>query len=324
MRTIPSNIRAKLQSIPQEKIIVACVKRVPLSEIERGDFSHLNIDIKNNQPSFPEQTLPPPVKGKISLINVDGKEVVRKDLPKIKKYSYIDSPNWGDWSHGSHIVAMPREVYVRENVAPRELEIGIENIAQEVTADGVFAIKFCINQILDRNSQSFEEDLLFNLNLLEEQVGAVDVFPADAALEDYLNAIYMNVGWEILPPGENTVERVLTGIRRPTEAVREKLLERYKLLSSLNPQAFIKGLGGFQKYFGAKFTDDLVVFENLEYGNAIYVMYENWANLSRLSRQELLSRTNERFDRIIHSEGWERRLTNIVKGVIKQARRRRQ
>ncbi|MGA2193381.1 MAG: hypothetical protein ABSG42_08425, partial [Nitrospirota bacterium] len=145
MRTIPANIRAKLQSISQEKIIVACVKRVLLSEIERGNYSHLNIGISNNLPSFPEQILPPPDKGKFSLINLEGQEVVRKDLPKITKYFYIDSPNWGDWSKGTHIVSIPREVYVRGNIAPRELEIGIENIAQEATDEGIYAIKFCIN-----------------------------------------------------------------------------------------------------------------------------------------------------------------------------------
>ncbi len=46
----------------------------------------------------------------------------------------------------------------------------------------------------------YADRFLFNLNLLQENVGAADVFPADAALADYLRSIYHTVGWELLPP----------------------------------------------------------------------------------------------------------------------------
>lgn len=51
--------------------------------------------------------------------------------------------------------------------------------------------------------------------------------------------------------------------------------------------------------------DDLVVFENIEYGNAIYILYDDWDEISKLSRIDLLSgRAGSNFDRIIHSGNW--------------------
>lgn len=59
-----------------------------------------------------------------------------------------------------------------------------------------------------------------------------------------------------------------------------------KVLAQLNPQNYIAGTSGFARYFGEKLRDDLVAFENLHYGNALYVMYEDWVTLSHRSRTE--------------------------------------
>lgn len=64
---------------------------------------------------------------------------------------------------------------------------------------------------------------------------------------------------------------------------------------------------GSSAYFGAQFADDVVVFENINFGNAAYVLYEGWKEMSKLSRTELLRDENS-FDRIVHSKGWEKRL----------------
>jgi hypothetical protein len=84
------------------------------------------------------------------------------------------------------------------------------------------------------------------------------------------------------------LNRILSKFRDPSDEVKEKLIARYALLEQLKPQAYVSGTSGFNRYFGAQFKDNLVVFENLEYGNAIYAMSENWAELSKLSRTDLL------------------------------------
>jgi hypothetical protein len=80
------------------------------------------------------------------------------------------------------------------------------------------------------------------------------------------------------------------------------------VLNRLKPEAYIAGSDGFLRYFGAKFGDDFVVFENVRYGNAIYLMFEKWEELSKRSRVELLAGPRDQFMRVEHREGWKEQL----------------
>ena len=77
----------------------------------------------------------------------------------------------------------------------------------------------------------------------------------------------MTVSWEVLPPGtkEEAVERVFCG-RTPSPEERGVVEDRYTFLMGLKPKNLVFGLSGIQRYFGAQIADDLVVFENIEYG----------------------------------------------------------
>jgi len=93
------------------------------------------------------------------------------------------------------------------------------------------------------------------------------------------------------------------------------------VLQRLNPQNYIAGTSEFLRYFGAKFGDEFVVFENLNYGNAMYVMYEQWEALSRRSRVDLLKGPRNGFERIPHKDGWEKRLESLLR-LYREAKRR--
>lgn len=75
-------------------------------------------------------------------------------------------------------------------------------------------------------------------------------------------------------------------------------------LSSLKPEVYVTGTDGFLRYFGAKFGEDFMVFENLNYGNAIYVLFEDWQDVSKRSRIDLLRGARDKFARIEHRESW--------------------
>ncbi len=86
---------------------------------------------------------------------------------------------------------------------------------------------------------------------------------------------------------------------------------------TLEPQKLVFGTSGFRRYFGALMRDDLVVFENIEYGNAVYVMFEEWEELSKKSRIDLLSgKYGESFERVLHTSGWKSKLRSIIKGKL--------
>lgn len=84
------------------------------------------------------------------------------------------------------------------------------------------------------------------------------------------------------------------------------------MFEEFEPEAYIKAQGGFGSYFGAKFSDDFVVFENLKYGNAIYLLYQDWDEASQRSRLDLLRDQDAHFDRVLHSDGWQDRLTTLL------------
>jgi hypothetical protein len=96
--------------------------------------------------------------------------------------------------------------------------------------------------------------------------------------------------------------------------------ERVEVIGRLKPDAFIAGSDGFMRYFGAKFGDDFVVFENARYGNALYIMYEDWAQLSQRSRVELLAGPRESFERLEHRGDWK----HILRAMVQDYRRQQQ
>ena len=168
----------------------------------------------------------------------------------------------------------------------------MELLSTEPGPDPRFIIKFQVAEVLNQSHPEFQELLFFNLNLLQENVGASDVFKADAELPEFLRTI--TVEWEILPPGDRkgNLAKILAG--RPPDETSRAVTERYDTLAALRPLSFIHGRSGFRRYFGAKFAEDLVVFENIDYGNAAYVMFERRETLSQKTRLELLRRTCRR------------------------------
>lgn len=308
---IPDSIEKKLKRIQEREIVVASVKRISISDIQAGEYTHLGIRLDDGKLKFEEKILPSPENGASSKINLHGKEIVRRDLPKEDKIFSFETPNWGDWSYGSHTVSYTREVYPRDFFPEKELELKIELLAEEKDDDKI-VMKFTVEAILDQRNLNFRTDLLFALNLLQENVGVVDVYQSAAAKEEYLKSIYVN--WEILPVGERdaVIARFLSAVKGKKDAIQEKLASRYDLLASLEPTEFIQGTNGFRRYFGARFGKNLVVFENIDYGNAIYVMFERWEELSKLSRLQLLSRKPDGFVRIVHKKGWEEELRDVI------------
>lgn len=315
IRKVPTAILRKLRSLHDAQVIVAVVKKIPLSAISSGKYDHLEITESAGNLTIPPFMVPSARQGKYSRRNVRGWVVVRKDLPKVTKTYSFESPNWGDWSNGSHEVEWDRLIYRRDFHSPPELAIRMELLSTESGREPHFIIKFQVADVLSQSHPEFQKLLFFNLNLLQENAGACDVFRANAELPEFLQTITLE--WEILPPGDRkgNLAKILAG--RPPDESSKAVTERYDTLASLQPLCFIHGRSGFRRYFGAKFAEDLVVFENIDYGNAAYVMFERWETLSQKTRLDLLAGPADGFVRVVHRNGWQEEL----KGVIQKARK---
>lgn len=289
--------------------MIGIIMHINDADLALGKYSHLGLPFSHGVTKF--EIVPPASSGKYSDRNVNGYEIIRKDLPKETHYNYIEAPNWGDSYNGTHEVALPYQAYPRDFVPPRNTTIKIELMGQN---QGVNSYKFVLSEIVKKND---DDRLLACINLLQENVGAIDVFASDHDFSHYAQTL--QVAWEFLPPGHrNQVLQRLAAGRPLTPDVRARIEERYDFLMTLKPKEILVGTSGMERYLGGKIRDDLVVFENVEYGNAAYVMYENWQVLSTRSRIELLSgRFGTNFDRVVHREGWQGKLNRLVNEALK-------
>jgi len=321
LRKIPDTIRQQIDVLGADLLVAAVVVKVAHSSIAAGDMAHIQIRFEDGKVACDREVMPLPSRGRYSKVNVDGKVVKLKNLPKVEKTWYVETPNWGDWSKGSHDVPVTRMVYQRRYIPPRELALLVELLGEEAGAgEATYLFKVSVEEVLDRAAADFEDRLLFDLNLLQENVGNHGVYASTATMADYLRTMY--VDWEILPPGEHdaNIAKILAGFKGPAQA-RDKVIERYTFMMSLKPQLTVVGTNSFRRYFGALFADDLVAFENTQYGNAIYVMGGNWQSLSKLSRLELLSHAHAQqqyLARIIHTEGWQDKLRAVLRRELNE------
>jgi hypothetical protein len=127
------------------------------------------------------------------------------------------------------------------------------------------------------------------------------------------------VFWHILPPGEWTVDSVLSHystLQRTNPNVKFDV-DRLRQVFSLGPSTLYVGIDEFEGYIVFAFPKTKkVVLECPVYGNAIYIIPENWESLSRLSKGELLSGFPGQVLRIVHAGDWYPRLrAKLFSGV---------
>jgi hypothetical protein len=309
---LPPTIKSRLKQLAGKPIIAACSRVYSAEDLEAGGLKHLGVRLNKGTLTFPQSLIPPATSGKYSFRNVEGEEVVRRDLPMETHHNAVESPNWGDSYNGTHTVYLPYQKYARDFIGPRLSEMRISS-PNTIAGQAKYMLIFEIDRVLEAKAKDFEKSLLECLNLLQENVGHCGVQSTGATIADYVGVL--KVSWDVLPPGtkEEAIARLFKG-QTPSQAKKDDAGERYDFLMSLKPSKLVYGTSGLQRYFGGLIKDDLVVFENIEYGNAIYVMFDNWKALSQRTRTELLSgRFGANFERIMHTSGWKTAVRTIIK-----------
>lgn len=308
-RKIPPHIFIRLERLRGENVVAGCAISITREQLISGQYSQLGIQLNSDGISVAGPVLPNPSSGKYSRWNMYGKVLIHKELPKVRRVRSMDAPNWG--GEGTHSVDIPYLAYQREFLPPPEVKL-VLHCANPSGDQGRYILAVKVDEVLNRNAAGFRDRLLYDINILQENIAACGVELAESELSSYVQSLH--VTWEILPPGnlEDALTRLFSR-RTPTQVERNDAAARYAFFASLNPEKIIIGASGFSRYFGAKITDNIVVFENIKYGNAVYVLFDDWGELSRKSRMELLSgRFGENFERVVHSPGWEEKVRKII------------
>ena len=316
LRKIPERIREGIERLHVSELVVGCTRTYLRSEIEAGALKHLGIALGPEGVVVPTAVIPEATRGKYSRRNRDGYLVIRRDLPKERNEQPHDVPSWGSKTN-THTVWLPHPRFPRDMVAPTLAEVEMACVSRDSNSDSVL-LSFRVNEPLSPKQEGFDAKLLANLNLLQENIGHVGVEPAKTPLADYIKTLY--VSWEILPPGtrEEAIERVFLG-KQGTPEERQTVGERFDFFHSLGAVSQIRGLSGFHRYFGALLPSGIAIFENIHYGNAIYIFFSGWERMSQMSRIDLLTgRHGIDFSRIQHRGGWQ----DTARRVIADAEKR--
>lgn len=315
---IPNKILIDVENIDSDFIVVAASKKIPIEDLTSGKYNHIGLFIAHGEIQLQAKQYPDTQNGKYSKRNLEGWENIRKDLPKITKTFYWESPNFGDAAtYGSSMRSREREVYQREYHEPRMHELQIEVINSPVEEGGTYLFKFQVAQALNRNRPDFTDRLLFALNLLQENTGVAAVYRSDVTNEEFQRMTSLD--WEVFPEGtaDIVIEKISGRARPPSPEKQAKMRERIEMFNAMRSKNIMVGSGGFGTYIGAEFADDLVVFENVNYGNALYILYENWQATSQKSRIDLLSGTDDQYYRIVHTQGWEERFKKQMRDELR-------
>ncbi len=321
LRKIPDIILAKIYTFNSPFVRVASVLSLNSERIDALGLDMIGIKLIDGKIQIPSGSVYPDISfGAVAKENVNGKELVDKKSPKISKQIYLgDRPIYGDWSNGSFDLWQTRKVYRRKLIQAKGFSL-VFTAGDFDERKKSWIITASIEPVLDRKEKNFDESLIFALSLLHEIVGKVDVFPSDVTPDQMID--FQIVSWKIFPPGQRNFKiEVEKRIALKPKTEQGIILDRAATIINLKPLEYILGSGLASNYYGALFADDLVVFENLDYGNATYLLYENWRDLSKLSRTELLN-GRENYDRLIHDKNWAKSLKEVVTHELRMRKRR--
>ncbi|MDU1891957.1 MAG: hypothetical protein E6767_14820 [Dysgonomonas sp.] len=271
---------------------------IPVNEINDGLLEKIGFVL----PMEVGMQVLPSIVGPVSRFNVNGGFIKHKDKPKETCYREGVVKDW----HGNyHYVDIPYQRYQRTVIEPPATEIKVVEHNNEM---------LIVSPLLKRIPEE-EKSIKHVINLFLEIFGHCSVLKKNLApsLEEIPTK---KVNWHILPKGEYPWTKTQSLLNEYTQGrgPRKKLLmeHRVKTIAEYRPTSIIIGNGGFKGYWIFEFADKgIYVLESLYYGDATYVMGNNWERVSQMTKGEILNNDLHK-NRLIHRLGWEKGIDKIL------------
>ncbi|PIQ81446.1 MAG: hypothetical protein COV78_00145 [Candidatus Pacebacteria bacterium CG11_big_fil_rev_8_21_14_0_20_34_55] len=250
----------------------------------------------------------PKAMGPTSSFNSIGKELVRKDLPKEERVVQTREWTWKDWGGHQHSrwVDITKNCYQRDIIEAPSVELQIFN--SDSASNLVLTPMFTMGK-------SSEDEMLHAVNLLLELFGECTVYNKE--LEGILPTPTRKLNWKILPQGTLPWHKIEPHLRpiinKSSQGNRAFIEKRLHLLAGEKPSFCAVGTAGFSGYviFGFK-NKSIYILESIYYGNATYVLGDDWKKLSRLTKAQIINRELAE-ERIIHSTHWWNNMKKVFK-----------
>jgi len=153
------------------------------------------------------------------------------------------------------------------------------------------------------------------INMMLELFGSCEIVLENLA--ELSPAAERRVNWAMLPPGEHPWDHIVSHVEKvfskKSPTVASAVLLRQEIIRSFEPTSIYRGLAGFSDYIAYTFpSQQIVVLESVFYGNALYVLGDNWEAVSRLTKSEIIN-GGLALERIIHSKGWVANLASALR-----------
>jgi hypothetical protein len=247
--------------------------------------------------------------GTVSSYNADGKYVPQKDQPMETATRQIEW-SWTEF-HGPYEIEQTRitdvsyKRYPRKFFPPPSLEL-------TVATDGDGAVVVVADAIA--NEPDNDAALTHAINLLLELFGEAEIL--DHTFAPVSGLKLKRVNWTVLPPGEmpwaQLEQQLKPVVERMAKGNRPPAYFRTEILNQMGATFHAVGQAGFSGYIVFGWPDKkLYLFESLYYGNATYVVGEDWQKLSQMTKAEIIAGDLHK-DRVIHNNDWEGRVGDWV------------
>lgn len=312
-KSVPQHVVEEIKSLEVDHFQIGVIRVAALEDIEAGKYTQLGVTAAGGEVRVTTPFLPQAA-SRWSRRNLAGQEVKRPDWPKQTRTWTTTSPNFGDGARFGYNTHMhSRDVTAKQTLHAKSFAY---NVSVGKRPDGKLSIHFVLEPEFFAGIDLTSPDLLMAVSLTREIAGIPHVFALGGTSTAW-NAS-QDFDWEFLPVDHGgrpvDFEAIADVIGVPTNSsTRDTFRERWDTIRELQPVATRYGSTGFARYVAFEFTN-AVVLENYYYGNAAYVMYEDWQTLAKRTRLDLLSDPSARFERVIHSNGWRDKLKQAIQG----------
>ncbi|PSL23712.1 hypothetical protein [Chitinophaga ginsengisoli] len=248
----------------------------------------------------------PRIVGSVSKFNAEGGFIKLMNEPKETCYKER-LWTWKDWGGTEHtkIVYVPYQRYKRQIIDPPGEELVLVNNAD---------VAVILSNKL-KYTQANSGLIKHIINLFLELFGDCQILKEN--LTPAIKAPIHRLNWNVLPPGKYPWEKAKAIVNDYTKGLSQNKTEiiknRINVISRHEPDFIAIGEAGFHGYWVLGFTNKkLYILESLHFGNATYVLGNNWETISQMTKAEIISGSLSKA-RIIHREGWATDINNLFK-----------
>ncbi len=242
--------------------------------------------------------------------NAEKFYVSDKTQPKEKYYqtlwwTRLEWAGRGETREISEYVDIPRERFPQIEYEPYSIELVLK-----YDDSGKLMV---ITDMVAYNSRNYKL-ILNTINIFLTNFEECEILTDQLNTLTPIKTIYLN--WEILPQGEypwNEMEKDLDNISEGrSKTQRKMMLDKCEFINGFFPDFRAYGKSGFRGYviFGFK-EKNLYVLESVYSNNATYVFTDNWEELSKLTKAQILN-GNLQDTRLIHKENWKEDVRKLL------------